>query len=145
MATTKKATRLGAGGATARAGLRIRILNFGMPIPDSERDYLRRKLEARLARFGQRVERASARLEDVNGPRGGIDKRCRIKVVLSGLPSVTVEEQHSVLRTAIDGALRRAATAVRRAVERRQGPAPLPRRMHAMGARSARSTGEPES
>lgn len=113
---------------TARSWPPIHIRNFGTPITTEDRDYLRRKLQARLARFERRVERASVRIEDVNGPRGGIDKLCRIKVVLSGLPSVTVEEQHSVLRAALDGALRRIATAVGRAVGRRQGPPPLPRR-----------------
>lgn len=114
--------------STARSGTPIHIRNFGTPITADDRDYLRRKLEARLSRFGKRVERSSVRIEDANGPRGGVDKRCRIKVVLSGLPSVTVEEQHGTLRTALDGALRRIATAVGRAVERRQGPPPLPRR-----------------
>ncbi len=109
---------------TARLGPPIDIRNFGTAITTDDRDYLRRKLAARLTRFVDRVKRASARIEDVNGRRGGIDKRCRIKVVLSGVPSVTVEEQQAVLRAAIDGALRRIATAVKRAVARRQGPVP---------------------
>lgn len=136
MALAKKQIRSGIGvQAATRSGPPIHIRNFGTPITQIDRDYLRQKLAARLMRFGARVERASARIEDVNGPRGGIDKRCRIKVVLSGLPSVTVEEYQAVVRAAIDGALRRIATAVQRAVERRQGPAPTPRRIRAAIAR----------
>lgn len=129
MAVAKHAKRPGAAAHTAaRTGAPIHIRNFGTPITPSERDYLRRKLAARLSRFESRVERASARIEDVNGPRGGLDKRCRIKVVLRGLHSVIVEEAHDSLRTAIDGALRRLASAMRRAIEQRRAPARLSRR-----------------
>lgn len=38
-------------------------------------------------------ERISVRVKDVNGPRGGL---CRIKVVLSDLPSVVFEAQDDV-------------------------------------------------
>jgi hypothetical protein len=122
----------------AEAGVRVHIRNFGAPVTEEDRDYLRRKLAARLARFGRQVERASVRLEDVNGPRGGKDKRCRIKVVLTGLPSVTVEELQRTTRAAIDGALGRVGSAVRRALERRRGPPPAPRRARAaLGAARA--------
>ncbi|MCC6474955.1 MAG: HPF/RaiA family ribosome-associated protein, partial [Burkholderiales bacterium] len=60
------------------------------------------------------------RIEDVNGPRGGADKRVEIKVVLSGLPSVVVTEQHRSLQAATDRALDRAERAVRRALQRRR-------------------------
>src|SRR5690606_30873617 len=99
----KTAKKTGAGTRAAeRSGPPIHIRNFGAPITADDRDYVRQKLAARLAPFGKRVERASVRIEDVNGPRGGIDKRCRIKVVLSGVTSVTAEEQEAVLRIAID-------------------------------------------
>ena len=60
------------------------------------------------------------RVKDVNGLRGGVDKACRIKVALSGLPSVVVTEQHASLQAAIDRALRRVEVAVRRGVQRRR-------------------------
>ena len=86
------------------------------PIDADDRARLRRKLGAKLGKFVRSVERVSVRLRDVNGPRGGIDKICRIKVVLSGLPSVVVEQQHASLQAAIDRALRRTESAVRRSV-----------------------------
>lgn len=105
--------------ATA-AGTPAYIRAVGAPVDAADRDYLRRKLGRKLGKFEPAVERASVRIEDVNGPRGGIDKRCRIKVVLRGLPSVVVEERHETLQAAMDGALARVERAVRRATERRR-------------------------
>lgn len=91
----------------------------GVELDQADRDYVRRKLGRKLGKYESSVERASVRIEDVNGPRGGSDKRCRIKVVLRGLPSVVVEHQHAALQAAIDGALDRAGRTVARQLQRR--------------------------
>jgi ribosome-associated translation inhibitor RaiA len=59
-------------------------------------------------------------VSDANGPKGGRDQICKIKVVLSGLPSIVVEEKASVLHEAIDRAMQATALAVRRRVQRRR-------------------------
>lgn len=107
-------------GRTTSAEVPAYIRAVGLELDAEDRDYLRRKLGRKLGKFALVIERASVRLEDVNGPRGGMDKRCRIKVVLSGMPSVVVEVQHRELQAAMDGALGRAERAVRRAVEARR-------------------------
>jgi hypothetical protein len=62
----------------------------------------------------------SVRVTDANGPRGGADQVCNVKVVLSGLPSVIIERQDTALRVAIDIALRAMEHAVQRSVRRRR-------------------------
>jgi len=91
----------------------------GVPVSADERAYLRRKLGMQLGKFARAVERVSVRIRDVNGPRGGADKQCAIKVVLTRLPSVVVEEQNASLHAAMDRAVQRAETGVRRAMQRR--------------------------
>lgn len=103
---------------TANAPTYIRSVDFVLSAED--RRYLKRKLGQKLHIFAHAVQRSSVRVEDVNGPRGGIDKRCRIKVVLRGLPSVVVEELHESLPAAMDGALTRMERAVRRVTQRRR-------------------------
>ncbi|MBS0327317.1 MAG: HPF/RaiA family ribosome-associated protein [Proteobacteria bacterium] len=90
-----------------------------MPVDASDRVYLRSKLAVKLGKFGRAIARASVRIADANGPRGGADKTCTIKVVLIGEPSVVVVEQHTSLKTAMDAAMQRAAYAVGRVVQRR--------------------------
>ena len=74
----------------------------------------------KLGKFASSIERVSVRIEDVNGPRGGVDQACRIKVVLSGLPSVIFESRDASLRNAVDAALAGAERTVRRALQRRR-------------------------
>jgi ribosome-associated translation inhibitor RaiA len=103
----------------ASADIPANIRAAGAPIDAEDRAYLRRKLGAKLGKFARAVERVTVRVRDVNGPRGGVDKACTIKVVLTGLPSVVVEQQHASLQAAMDAALQRTERAVRRSVERR--------------------------
>jgi CBS domain-containing protein/ribosome-associated translation inhibitor RaiA len=115
-------------GRTAAAQTPAFIRGVGTSLDAGDREYLRRKLGRRLGKFAPSIERASVRIEDVNGPRGGIDKRCRIKIALSRMPSVVVEERHPDLQAAMDRALARTERAVRRALQRRRAQAVKPTR-----------------
>jgi ribosome-associated translation inhibitor RaiA len=95
------------------------IRTAGAELDADDRAYVRRKLGTKLGKFARAVERVTVRVRDVNGPRGGVDKHCAIKVVLTGLPSVVVEQKHASLQAAMDAALRRTEVAVRRSVKRR--------------------------
>lgn len=85
-----------------------------------DRAYIRRKLGRALGKFAPDIVRVSVRTEDLNGPRGGIDRVCRIKVVLYGLPSVVFEKRDAALNAAVDAAVAGAEQAVRRALLRRR-------------------------
>jgi ribosome-associated translation inhibitor RaiA len=82
--------------------------------------YARERVGFKLGKFARSIERTTVRFEDVNGPRGGIDSVCRIKVVVSGMASVLVEETAGSAREAFDRALDRAERSVRRALQRRR-------------------------
>lgn len=78
------------------------------------RAYVRRKLGMKFRKFADSIERVSVRVEDVNGPRGGVDQSCRIKVALRGLPSVVFESRDASLNAAVDVALSGAQRATQR-------------------------------
>jgi hypothetical protein len=83
-------------------------------------NYMQRKLCQKLARFGDFIERVSVRVTDVNGPRGGVDQLCRIKVVMRGQPSVIFESRDSSWNAALDVALAGVQRVVRRTTARRR-------------------------
>ena len=68
-------------------------------------EWIRSQLSSKLEHADRIIERGTVRFEDLNGPKGGIDTICRIKLVLSGRPSVQVEERAEDARTAFSRAL----------------------------------------
>lgn len=96
----------------------IRLL--GVSLNSEKRASIRKQLGRKLGKFANFIERISVRVTDVNGPRGGVDQMCRIKVVLSGVPSVIVEAQDASLDAAIAGALDGVERRVRRVLQRRR-------------------------
>lgn len=117
-ASVPKSSKLESGAEPSQIPAHIRASHDELSAVD--RAYIRRKLGRRLGKFADAIERVSVRIEDINGPRGGVDRACRIKVVLSGLPSVVFERRDSTLEAAVDGAVAGVETAVRRAVQRRR-------------------------
>jgi putative sigma-54 modulation protein len=107
-------------GRTEAAEIPAFIRAEGVPLGDDERAYTRRKLGMKLGKFAPAIERVSVRIADVNGPRGGVDQVCRIKVVLSGLPRVVVENRDASPTAAIDAAITGVESAVRRTLRRRR-------------------------
>jgi hypothetical protein len=105
---------------------------MGVELHDDDRELVRQKLGARLGKFATSIERVTVRVTDANGPRGGIDQVCSVKVVLTGLPSVVIERRHKALPAAIDAAVRAAEGAVRSSLRRRRMK---PRRGRNSGAR----------
>jgi ribosome-associated translation inhibitor RaiA len=122
---------------TARIPTYIRVLEDDFRPGD--RAHVRRKLARRLGKFAASIQRVSLRAEDVNGPRGGVDRVCRIKVVLRGLPSVILEKRDATLNAAVDLALQGSERAVRRALQRRRMK-PLKRMVSDLPKRTSRSS-----
>jgi ribosome-associated translation inhibitor RaiA len=103
---------------TLRTPADVRVI--GVEFDEENRALVRRKLGMKLGKFVASIERVTVRVTDVNGPRGGVDHVCNVKVVLSGLPSVVVERRAVAPQAAIDLALRATEQAVRRIIGRRR-------------------------
>ena len=106
----------------------VRVI--GVELDNDDHALIRRKLGMKLGKFATSIERVTVRLTDTNGPRGGVDQVCNVKVVISGLPSVVIERRDVAMQTAIEAALRATEQAVRRSVGRRRMK-PLRRRKSA--------------
>jgi len=124
-----------AGAQSTPAHIRV----FGVELGDDERAYIRKKLGMKLGKFASSIERVSVRVEDVNGPRGGVDHACQVKVVLSELPSVTYVAQDASTAPAIDRALTGSERAVRRALDRRRMKSVKGRRTAGSRSRASRA------
>ncbi len=94
---------------------------------------IERRLRFALSRFADCIDRVTVRLADLNGPRGGVDKQCRIAVKLRPGGEVVIEDTATGLETAIDRGADRAQRAVARALARRRATANSPTLVPAKG------------
>jgi len=98
----------------------LSIVDRNNTLSNESRELLERRLRFALSRFGSRIRRVTAVIEDVNGPRGGIDKVCRITVKLNRARDVVICDQDSRITECIAHAAERAGRSVGRAIDRSQ-------------------------
>ena len=89
-------------------------------VTPADRDYIGRSLGYALGGFAGRIRRVVLHLEDMNGPRGGVDKRASVMVELEPSGRVVVEGTDSELTSLIDRTADRLARAVQRELTRRR-------------------------
>ena len=79
---------------------------------DAEGEQMRelavRRVQFVMRRLTWLTPRASVQLADVNGPRGGVDKRCQVQFKTEGGATVVVTSMARDWREALDRALIRA-------------------------------------
>jgi hypothetical protein len=82
------------------------------------REVAERRLHFVLRRLRWLVPQARIRLVDVNGPRGGVDKRCQVELHTDGGGTVVVTAVARHWREALDQAVARAGRALLRGWQR---------------------------
>jgi ribosome-associated translation inhibitor RaiA len=82
------------------------------------RDVAVRRVQFVMRRLAWLTPRASVQLTDINGPRGGVDKRCQVQLETTGGATVVITSMARDWRDALDSALARANRALRRLAQR---------------------------
>jgi len=77
-------------------------------------------IAAKLVKHARVISSLTVRLQDVNGPKGGPDKRCSVDLLISGVGPIIIEETHHDAYAAIDAAGDRLIAAVHRELEQRR-------------------------
>ena len=92
----------------------------GLQLTDELSSHSTDQIRTALGRFADRLRRVEITLLDVNGPRGGIDKECKIMVVLEGVGTLVIRERSDSAFAAISNAADRCRQAVSRTLDRVQ-------------------------
>ena len=98
--------------------MEIRMVHRGLVLDETLQDFIRKRAHAIFSRLSHRVRAVRIQLEDMNGPRGGMDKRCVVLVTGDRGETCTVDVRDTRIRAAAGTALRIAARAVVRALQR---------------------------
>ena len=100
--------------------MRVEIRGRDFEVTDALRHCTERQVEVALHPFRERIEGIEASLADLNGPRGGIDKQCRLRARLVPGGVVIAHATDADLYVAIVQAVRRLAGRVERALALRR-------------------------
>ncbi len=94
--------------------MNIKIQSRGFKLSEALYEHTHSKLYLTLGRYAERIRNIEVVLTDINGPKGGEDMRCIIKLRLNRFKSVALQETSSDMYDAINQCSHHA----RRVVER---------------------------
>ena len=106
--------------------MQTEIRALRVPLTQGFRRQIEHRLGAAFGRFAHAVTRVRVRFADLNGPRGGVDKRCQLSVALRPGGRVVVEAEAERVDLALTEALSRASAVLARQLGRSGRPARLP-------------------
>lgn len=95
--------------------MNLRILTKRLTLTDEAKDRIERRVYFALGRFVGRIRSVDLTVAIDNGPRGGVDKRCKIHVKGRGTRDVIIEGRGDDVRSLVDRTADRASRAVARA------------------------------
>ena len=98
----------------------IRINDRTDQMNDHVRAVLERDLQFALSRFANEIDFVSVTTEDTNGPRGGVDKRCRIRAKTIRDGSVEVTQECVEIGSGLARAARRLGHSLSRTIKQRR-------------------------
>lgn len=98
--------------------MRINIQARGFELTEGLRQHTERRLQFAIDWAGDDVKTVKVRFSEINGPRGGNDKRCTIQIPIAGQNDVMIEDTEADLYVAIDRAAERAEQTLARKLER---------------------------
>lgn len=96
--------------------MNIAIQSNGLVLTEGLRAYVHRRLKSALG--WALTRRLAVWLSDINGPRGGRDKRCKIQISLDHGKTIIIENTEEDLYAAIDLAAERADRTLARQLAR---------------------------
>ncbi len=100
------------------SAMHLNVRSHGFSLTPAIRDYTERRLRFALSHAAGRVTSITVVLSDINGPRGGRDKCCRVRINVKDQQVMVVDDIQNNLYVAIDRAVDRAARAVSRRLGR---------------------------
>lgn len=96
----------------------LKIYTRGFTLSDALSDYTESKIRLALGLYRDKIRRVDIFLTDVNGPKGGEDMMCKIKIKADGYPPIVVHETVDDIYNAINICSHRIKRSIGRRVDR---------------------------
>ena len=126
--------------------MQVAIRSHGFPLTTAIEAYVQRRLRTALSHAIHHIRAVTVVLLDINGPRGGRDKVCRVRVTVTDRPVMVIDDTEDNLYLAIDRAADRAGrTTARKLAQLLRKPRTVQRRVEAARQVDVPDTGDDAS
>ena len=96
--------------------MKIQIHARDFEMTEALREHILRRCRFVLSRLRDSVRRVEIHLADENGPKGGVDKRCLVRIKSDGFSEIVIKDVENDLYVAVDRALSRAKRSLLRRI-----------------------------
>ena len=96
----------------------IQIHSRTQHLNEDLRCYIQRRFDFALSQRYEQIKRILVTLSDINGPKGGEDKRCQVIIQLAKQDDIVIEDIQSDFYIAVDRAASRSSRALSRCLEK---------------------------
>lgn len=100
--------------------MQVELQGVNFKLNDGLKEHVERRLHFALGRFAEKIDRLTVRFTDTNGPRGGVDKQCRMIAALHPRGQVAIQLEDSDPFALSARAAKRLGRTVRRVFDRRR-------------------------
>jgi putative sigma-54 modulation protein len=94
--------------------MQIQIRRRNVALTSELHAHIDRRLQFSLGRFRSRLRSAMIHLEDLNGPKGGVDQECKLTIHTLWHREIVIEERDVDMFVAVARAAERAGRSVER-------------------------------
>lgn len=100
--------------------MQIQICSREVRVSQRLQAYIERRIRFALDRLAQRIRKIRVQLRDINGPRGGVDKSCRLTITLAPEATLVIENRSANAYAAVDSVVEKAANSIVRRLKRKE-------------------------
>ena len=100
--------------------MELTITDLKIELSTENLSRIRKKTLSMFSKFCERVQVIKVTIDDVNGPKGGKDKHCRVVIYSKGMPDIVITDNQTSVMSAVNIALSRARLSFLKKVKRQQ-------------------------
>ena len=99
--------------------MELTITDLNVDLNSENKARIRQKASRMFNKICDNVQRINVTLNDINGPKGGKDKLCRVVIHAAGIPDIVISDNQKSISSAVNIALSRARVTLIKKLKRK--------------------------
>jgi hypothetical protein len=105
--------------------MELTITDLNAELSTDNLSQVREKAHSLFNKFDEKIQVIKITIDDINGPKGGKDKHCKVVIYTSNMPDIIITDSQILAMSAINTALSRARLSFLKKAKRKQKNYPI--------------------